>query len=68
MSDRLPSWRPGPTRDAILAFLDGLGSVPIDERVAHRIWARNRRRVETIRARMPEWTSIDSRTGRRARP
>ena len=35
MSDRLPSWRPGPTRDAILAFLDGSGDVPVDERVAY---------------------------------
>jgi phosphoserine phosphatase len=35
MSDRLPSWRPGPTRDAILAFLDGVGDVPVDERVAY---------------------------------
>lgn len=35
MSDRLPSWRPGPTRDAILAFLDRSGDVPLDERVAY---------------------------------
>ncbi len=35
MSDRLPSWRPGPTRDALVAFLDGLDDVPIDERVAY---------------------------------
>jgi phosphoserine phosphatase len=35
MSDRLPSWRPGPTRDAILAFLDGARDVPADERVAY---------------------------------
>ena len=35
MSDRLPSWRPGRTRDAILAFLDGTGDVPVDERVAY---------------------------------
>lgn len=35
MSDRLPSWRPGPTRDAILAFLDGIGDVPVEERVAY---------------------------------
>ena len=34
-SDRLPSWRPGPTRDAILGFLDGVGDVPVDERVAY---------------------------------
>ncbi|HWK29232.1 MAG TPA: HAD family hydrolase [Solirubrobacter sp.] len=32
---RLPSWRPGATRDAILAFLDGTGDVPVDERVAY---------------------------------
>jgi phosphoserine phosphatase len=31
----LPSWRPGATRDAILAFLDGTGDVPVDERVAY---------------------------------
>jgi phosphoserine phosphatase len=35
MSDRLPSWRPGPTRDAILAFLDRSGDVPVSERVAY---------------------------------
>jgi len=35
MSDRLPSWRPGPVRDAILAFLDRSGDVPVDERVAY---------------------------------
>jgi phosphoserine phosphatase len=35
VSDRLPSWRPGPTREAILAFLDGIGDVPVDERVAY---------------------------------
>ncbi len=35
MSDRLPSWRPGPTREAILAFLDRSGDVPDDERVAY---------------------------------
>jgi phosphoserine phosphatase len=34
MTDRLPSWRPGATRDAILGFLDGIGDVPIAERVA----------------------------------
>jgi phosphoserine phosphatase len=33
--DRLPSWRPGPTRDAILAFLDGVDAVAPDERVAY---------------------------------
>ena len=35
MTDRLPSWRPGPTRDAILAFLDGVGEIPVDERLAY---------------------------------
>jgi hypothetical protein len=32
---RLPSWRPGPTRDAIIEFLDGIDEVPVDERVAY---------------------------------
>jgi phosphoserine phosphatase len=35
VSERLPSWRPGASRDAILAFLDGIGDVPVDERVAY---------------------------------
>ena len=35
VNDRLPSWRPGPSRDAILAFLDNVDSVPVDERVAY---------------------------------
>lgn len=35
MSSPLPSWRPGATRDAILAFLDDLDDVPVDERVAY---------------------------------
>jgi phosphoserine phosphatase len=35
VSDRLPSWRPGPTRDAILAFLGRSGDIPVDERVAY---------------------------------
>lgn len=35
MSDRLPSWRPGSTRDALIAFLDRSGAVPVDERVAY---------------------------------
>jgi phosphoglycolate phosphatase-like HAD superfamily hydrolase len=35
MSERLPSWRRGATRDAILTFLDGLDDVPVDERVAY---------------------------------
>ncbi len=35
MSDRLPSWRPGPSRDAILGFLDDAASVPIEDRIAY---------------------------------
>lgn len=35
MSARLPAWRPGPTRDAILAFIDGAADVPADQRVAY---------------------------------
>jgi phosphoserine phosphatase len=35
MTNRLASWRPGPTRDAILGFLDTSGDVPVDERVAY---------------------------------
>ncbi|WP_114854597.1 HAD family phosphatase [Brachybacterium sp. YJGR34] len=35
MTTRLPSWRPGPTRDAILAFLDGIDRVPVEDRVAY---------------------------------
>ena len=35
MSDRLPSWRPGHTRDAILAFLDASGEIPAEDRVAY---------------------------------
>lgn len=32
----LPSWRPGETREAIVAFLDrSVGAVPVDERVAY---------------------------------
>lgn len=30
----LPSWRPGSTRDAVLAFLDAAGSLPVEQRVA----------------------------------
>jgi phosphoglycolate phosphatase-like HAD superfamily hydrolase len=30
----LPSWRPGPTRDAVVAFLDDVGSVPPADRFA----------------------------------
>jgi hypothetical protein len=35
MSERLPSWRPGPTRDALLDFLDRSHDVPVDDRVAY---------------------------------
>ncbi len=35
MTERLPSWRPGATRDQLVAFLDGSGDVPTDERVAY---------------------------------
>jgi phosphoserine phosphatase len=35
LTDRLPSWRPGATRDAIIAFLDGVGEIPADERVGY---------------------------------
>lgn len=35
MSNQLASWRPGPTRDAILSFLDAIDDVPVDERVAY---------------------------------
>ena len=34
-TDRLPSWRPGATRDAIIDFLDASGDVPADARVAY---------------------------------
>jgi len=30
----LPSWRPGPTRDALVAFLDAVTEVPAERRVA----------------------------------
>ena len=33
-AERLPSWRPGPTRDAVLAFLDEAAAVPLAQRVA----------------------------------
>lgn len=32
---RLPSWRPGPAKDAILGYLDDVEAVPVDERVAY---------------------------------
>jgi len=35
MSDRLPSWRPGTTRDALLEFLGRCRDVPVDDRVAY---------------------------------
>lgn len=35
MTAPLPSWRPGATRDTILAFLDELDGVPVEERVAY---------------------------------
>lgn len=31
---RLPSWRPGPTRDAVIRFIDAADDLPVDERVA----------------------------------
>ncbi|MEV0646344.1 HAD family hydrolase [Phytomonospora sp. NPDC050363] len=34
-TERLPSWRPGATRDAILGYLDGIGDVPVEDRVAY---------------------------------
>ncbi len=35
MTPRLPSWRPGPTRDALIDFLDSSVDVPAAERVAY---------------------------------
>jgi phosphoglycolate phosphatase-like HAD superfamily hydrolase len=35
MTDRLPSWRPGASRDALLAFLDRSLDIPVDDRVAY---------------------------------
>lgn len=35
MTGRLPSWRPGPTRDRLVAVLDSLVDVPVDDRVAY---------------------------------
>ncbi|CCH77418.1 Nonspecific acid phosphatase [Nostocoides japonicum T1-X7] len=34
MSRILPSWRPGRTREAIVAFLEAAGSLPVEDRVA----------------------------------
>lgn len=31
----LPSWRPGPVRDSLLDFLDGIGEVPVESRIAY---------------------------------
>ncbi|MFL6135298.1 MAG: HAD family hydrolase, partial [Nocardioidaceae bacterium] len=30
----LPSWRPGPTRDAVIDFLDSTASIPLEDRLA----------------------------------
>jgi phosphoserine phosphatase len=35
VNERLPSWRPGATRDAILGYLDGVGDIPVEDRVAY---------------------------------
>jgi phosphoserine phosphatase len=35
VSTPLPSWRPGATRDSLLAFLDRAGDAPVDDRVAY---------------------------------
>ena len=35
MSTRLPSWRAGASRDAIVDFLDTVGDVPVEDRVAY---------------------------------
>lgn len=34
MNERLPSWRPGATRERLLAFIDSIDNVPITERIA----------------------------------
>lgn len=34
-SDRLPSWRPGATRDALTGFLDAAVEIPADARIAY---------------------------------
>lgn len=34
-TERLPSWRPGPTKDAILGYLDNIAAVPVEDRVAY---------------------------------
>jgi phosphoglycolate phosphatase-like HAD superfamily hydrolase len=35
MTNRLPSWRPGASRDALLAFFDRSLDIPVDDRVAY---------------------------------
>lgn len=35
MTERLPSWRPGTTRDSLIDYLDGLDEVPTADRVAY---------------------------------
>ena len=35
MTEILPSWRPGATRDALLAFLERAATVPVEDRVAY---------------------------------
>jgi phosphoserine phosphatase len=35
MTERLPSWRPGPTRDAIVDHLERFREVPVEQRVAY---------------------------------
>src|SRR3954454_24828020 len=32
--DLLPSWRPGPAREALVAFLDAVLEVPVEDRLA----------------------------------
>jgi phosphoglycolate phosphatase-like HAD superfamily hydrolase len=34
-TNRLPSWRPGPVRDAVLTYIDRLGEIPVVDRVAY---------------------------------
>ena len=35
MDDVLSLWRPGPTRDALLSFLQASEDVPVEQRVAY---------------------------------
>ena len=67
--DPLPSWRPGATRDALLAFFDEVGQVPIRDRVAYfdndgTLWAEQPMyvqllfaidRVKALAPQHPEW-------------